>query len=47
MVKPGRNIMTALQRSRDLCFRSDEWKNVSEEEKRDVGLVNSDDGEFW
>lgn len=28
-------------------YSSDEWNSVSEEDKKAVGLVKNDDGEFW
>ena len=30
-----------------LLIRSDEWKLLSESEKKEIGLSYDDDGEFW
>ena len=29
------------------CFRSSEWRSVSDSDKEKLGLVRNDDGEFW
>ena len=28
-------------------FRSEEWKQISDKEKKDLGLDEGDNGEFW
>jgi len=30
-----------------LSDRSDEWKSLSEADKKEIGLIFEDDGEFW
>ncbi len=31
----------------DWSDQSDQWKKISEEEKKECGLIFEDDGEFW